>query len=33
MVNLGDSRRLSRNGTGMLHNKNLCIWCMKPDDP
>ena len=26
------SKRLSCSTTGLLHNKDLCIWCMKPED-
>ena len=26
------SKRLSPSTTGLLHNKDLCIWCMKPED-
>ena len=21
-----------RSGTGIVHDKNLCVWCMKPED-
>ena len=24
--------RLHRSSTGPLHNKDLCVWCMKPED-
>ena len=24
--------RMSRNSAGSIHNKDLCIWCMKPED-
>ena len=23
---------MSRNSAGSIHNKDLCIWCMKPED-
>ena len=26
------SKKLSRSTTGLLHNKDLYIWCMKPED-
>jgi len=21
-----------RSSTGMVHNKNVCVWCMEPED-
>lgn len=26
------ARRLSRTDSGPLHDKDLCVWCMKPED-
>ena len=29
---LEDGMRTTRSSTGLIHEKNLCIWCMKPKD-